>query len=324
MKKIICILLSVLTLLGLSACGAPETNGPELHTLEFVEGKLFMVEDKEYAAVFCEYTNNSGETCMPCDAIDVKAFQNGVELTINVYTGQTMEDAIQCDTSVQTGTTTKVIWLYEIQDYSTVSVEFSNGNKFSFELEKAEETDYAEYLDVNEYSCVVDESFVYYVMYVTNTSEKVLSAEMNVTAFDEAGNMVGAYDERTLAVAPGQTAGMWITFDEWDLIKSFEYVLDVKEETDYAPVYEDLVFDYNVTDNKVVASMTNNGTEAAEYVWVDVVYLKDGQMVNFSELSFMNDNCKLLPGATLSAEGECYYDGGFDEIALAINGRKQK
>ena len=66
--------------------------------------------------------------------IDVKAFQNGVELTIIVYTGQKTEDAVQCDTAVPTGTTAKVVWLYEKQDDSTVSVEFSDGQKHEFEI----------------------------------------------------------------------------------------------------------------------------------------------------------------------------------------------
>jgi hypothetical protein len=45
-------------------------------------------------------------------------------------------------------------------------------------------------------------------------------------------------------------------------------------------------------------------------------------MVNFSELSFMDDDSQLLPGVTLSADGTCYYDGGFDDVVIAVNGRR--
>ena len=55
---------------------------------------------------------------MPVDEIDVKAFQNGTELNVIVYSGEEVEDAIQCDTSVQTGTTAKVGWTFENQDDS--------------------------------------------------------------------------------------------------------------------------------------------------------------------------------------------------------------
>lgn len=131
MKKIAAIITSLIMIMGLVACGSSEPS----HTLSFVEGKTVMVDEQEYIAVFCDYTNNSGETCLPCDGINVKAFQNGKELTVIVYTGQKTEGAIQCDTSVQTGTTARVVWLFEGQDDSEVSVETTDGQKFSFTLE---------------------------------------------------------------------------------------------------------------------------------------------------------------------------------------------
>lgn len=184
------------------------------------------------------------------------------------------------------------------------------------------EINLADMMDVREYYCNVDDSFMYYVVYVTNNSDKVVSIELNVTALDSSGGMVGASSDGTRAVDVGQTAGIWTTFDEWDKISSFDYSLTVSEEKDFLPVYDDLGIDYNTTDTGIVASVTNKGEGAASFVWMDVVYLKSGKMVNFSELSFMNDNQELPPGSTLSAEGVCYSDSGFDEVVIAVNGRK--
>jgi hypothetical protein len=188
--------------------------------------------------------------------------------------------------------------------------------------EPVEVKDLADEMGVQEYSCVVDDSFMYYVMYITNNSDKVVSAEMNVTALDSNGSMVGSSSDGVKAIAPGQTSGIWTTFDEWDSIQSFEYTLTVSEETSYSPVYDDLTVDYDTNDDGIVAKITNNGTDPAEFVWMDVVYIKDGKMVNFSELSFMDDDSQLLPGVTLSADGTCYYDGGFDDVVIAVNGRR--
>ena len=188
--------------------------------------------------------------------------------------------------------------------------------------EREQKTDLADLMNTQEYSCTVDDSFMYYVMYVTNNSDKVVSIDLNVTALDSFGSMVGSFSDGTKAVAPEQTAGIWTTFDEWDKIDSFDYTLSVSEEKEYSPVYSDLSINYNTTDNGIVASVTNNGDSAADYVWMDVVYLKDGEMVNFSELSFMDDNQELQAGATLSQEGTCYSDSGFDDVVIAINGRK--
>jgi hypothetical protein len=202
---------------------------------------------------------------------------------------------------------------------------YSTVNDFSVVEDSTETTetkDLAAEMSVQEYSCVVDDSFMYYVMYITNNSDKVVSAEMNVTAIDSDGSMIGSSSDGVNAIAPGQTSGIWTTFDEWDSIQSFEYTLTVSEETSYSPVYDDLSVNYDTTDNGIVAQITNNGTNAAEFVWMDVVYLKDGAMVGFSELSFMDDDSQLLPGVTLSDEGTCYYDGGFDDVVIAVNGRR--
>ena len=135
MKKFISLLLAVLMLaVMLTACGSATPKEPD-HTLTFKEGKMVTMNDTEYVGIFFDYTNNSGETVLPCEAIDVKAFQNGKELTVVVYTGQKTEGAIQCDTSVQTGTTANVVWTFEPQDKSTVSVECTDGQKFEFNIE---------------------------------------------------------------------------------------------------------------------------------------------------------------------------------------------
>jgi archaellum component FlaF (FlaF/FlaG flagellin family) len=109
----------------------------------------------------------------------------------------------------------------------------------------------ADMMETKEYSCTVDDSFMYYVMYVTNNSDKVVSIDLNVTALDSSGSMVGSSSDSTKAVAPGQTAGIWTTFDEWDKISSFDYTMSVNEEKDFSPVYDDLSIDYNTTDTGI-------------------------------------------------------------------------
>lgn len=182
-------------------------------------------------------------------------------------------------------------------------------------------SDLAEQMKVVEYTCVVDDSFRYYVMLITNDSDKVVEVEANITAKGESNINIGAYSDGLGAIAPGQTSCIWTTFDEYDTIKSFDYALTV-EETINKPIYSDVTVDYNVTETKVVATATNNGTETASYVWFDVVYLKDGEMVGFSEISLMNADSKLTAGTSTTGEGECYSETGFDTIAVALNGHK--
>ena len=78
-----------------------------------------------------------------------------------------------------------------------------NGNTA---VDAATETEHkenlADMMETKEYSCTVDDSFIYYVMYVTNNSDKVVSIDLNVTALDSSGGMVGSSSDGTKAVAP--------------------------------------------------------------------------------------------------------------------------
>lgn len=181
-------------------------------------------------------------------------------------------------------------------------------------------TNLSDSLKVSEYSCVVDEQFAYYVAFVTNTSDKTVDVEINITAKDADGKMVGSGSDRVLAVGSGQTSGLWTTFDDWKSIDSFEYVLNVSESS-YQSIKDSVSFDHNATDNRVVVSATNNGEKDAEFVWVDVVFLKNGEMVDFREIMVTNSDSVLPAGQTLTGEGEIYSQDGFAEIILAYNGR---
>lgn len=130
MKKIAMILAAVMVL-SLSACG--ETT-PK-HTISYLGGEVKTVsvheEDWKLVCVYTEYTNSSGESALPADWVNVKAYQNGVEIPVMVFTGEKMDEYIQCDTSVQDGVTVKVIWTFQPTDNSPVTVELSNGEEYT-------------------------------------------------------------------------------------------------------------------------------------------------------------------------------------------------
>ena len=123
MKKIIVAVLSALLLISLVGCGEPE------HTVSYVSWKQIEVADFDCVAVFTQYTNGSSDTAIPADEVSVKAFQNGVEIPPIVPTGQRTDGYIQCDASVQAGVTADVVWIFELDDSSTVTVELSGGEK---------------------------------------------------------------------------------------------------------------------------------------------------------------------------------------------------
>ena len=123
MKKILAAVLTALLAISLTGCEEPE------HTVSYVSWKQIEVADFDCVAVFTQYTNGSSDTAIPADEVSVKAFQNGVEIPPIVPTGERTDGYIQCDASVQAGVTADVVWIFELDDSSMVTVELSGGEK---------------------------------------------------------------------------------------------------------------------------------------------------------------------------------------------------
>lgn len=130
MKKIGVVLCSILLALSLSACG-----GEPVHTISYVGfDKVELFDQYECIAVYTQYTNGSEETAIPEDWVSVKAFQNGVELPILVPTGERTNGYAQCDASIQAGTTADIVWLFQLDDESEVSIEVTGNDTMSVSL----------------------------------------------------------------------------------------------------------------------------------------------------------------------------------------------
>lgn len=185
-----------------------------------------------------------------------------------------------------------------------------------------EPLDLIDEMAVEFYSCNIDDTFYYTILTVTNNSDKVVKFEANFIAKDGSGNDIGASTADNKAIAPGQTACIWSTIDYTPDISSFDYILTVDEDTENRSIYDDVLLEYNSVDDKVLITATNNGTDTAYYVWAQVLFFKDGQLVNFSEPMFTDDDSELKAGATSTQEAVCYSEGGFDNVKVFISGRK--
>lgn len=132
MKKIGVVLCSILLTLSLSACG-----GEPVHTISYVGfDKVELFDQYECIAIYTQYTNGSEETAIPADWVSVKAFQNGVELSILVPTGERTNGYAQCDASIQAGTTADIVWLFQLDDESVVSLEIPGAETLEISLEE--------------------------------------------------------------------------------------------------------------------------------------------------------------------------------------------
>ena len=179
----------------------------------------------------------------------------------------------------------------------------------------------AEQIEVTEYSYAVQDLTMYYILFLKNNADTTVRAEVNLTAKDSAGNMVGAYSDTAYAIAPGQTSCVWTSFDDPGTVETVEYTMTASEEPNYRSIFDTVTLEYNPLEDKVVVSATNNDTQDAEYVRVVAVYLSGGEAVRFSEGFIGNDDLLLPAGATLSAELDYYADVPYEDVVIAFDGR---
>ena len=124
------VLLSVLLLSGtllLAGCGREKP----INTQIWVAGEkgTFDIngEHVKLAYAYTEYTNYSGVPAVPADFLDVKAYQNGEELTHVIYSDVKMEGYQQCDKVVLSSESAMVVWSYKLIDDSPVEVHMDTG-----------------------------------------------------------------------------------------------------------------------------------------------------------------------------------------------------
>ena len=124
MKKIISFVVA-LALIG-SLVGCISTNSK--FKVEFKESKVVTIDfssgTEDMLLLFFECTNESDDTVTPMNSVKIKAFQNGIALDFcTLYDLEEMGEAIPCDTEMQGGASAAVVWFFELNDDSPVSVE---------------------------------------------------------------------------------------------------------------------------------------------------------------------------------------------------------
>lgn len=128
MKKVISIMCAMLIAFSLSGCGGSK------YTLSYERGKEETVVDYDCVVIYTKFTNGGSESICAADAVELRAYQNGTELSPIVSTGQKTDGYIQCDANVQSGTTADVVWIFKLDDKSDVSVELPDGSKETVKL----------------------------------------------------------------------------------------------------------------------------------------------------------------------------------------------
>lgn len=180
-----------------------------------------------------------------------------------------------------------------------------------------DETTILEQLEVKEYHYSTD-FFNFAFLVIQNNSPYNLSISANANFYDESGNMIGAKNSSQDAIESGYNTILYFMPDE--KYASMDYNLDVREEDFYGCVQSDLSYEVSKATDKIILSVTNNGTEPAEFVEGYVLFFSGENPVEFSSSYFTDDDMELKPNKTINKEMDCYED--YDSYQVFFSGNR--
>lgn len=160
----------------------------------------------------------------------------------------------------------------------------------------------------------------YLSLIVTNDSGRDVDLYVTVKYYGANGDLVGVSKDSTYAVADGTQVLFEVSNDI--SFETFDYEITSSENTVFAAVNDDLVLEKSVVGNKVIIGVTNTGSIPAEFVKYNVLFLKNGEVVN-SGWGYVDDNDnEIKPGKTQYAENKSRLD--FDDVLVFLSAKGQK
>ena len=172
-------------------------------------------------------------------------------------------------------------------------------------------------LNVTEYS-YSSNYWHYAFLVIENTSDFNIEVSADVKFYNESNELIGAKSAEESAFEKGTKIVLYFMPDE--KFAKMEYELTVSEEDYYDCVVSELSYETVPAKDKEIVSVTNNGSEAAEFVQGSALFFKGDKVVGFEQTYFVDDDSELKPGKTVTKEMDCYEE--YDSVQFFFTGRR--
>lgn len=173
---------------------------------------------------------------------------------------------------------------------------------------------------VEEYSYINSIGAAQYFLIVKNNSSETIEVNVNATAKDSDGNLIGAKQASEEAIPSGYEVCINCYFSDAKDADSFEYTIDAKKDKRYDAVIQDLSYEESRTDKKVIISCTNNGEDPAAFVEATALFFLNSELVRSDSTYFTDDDSEIKPGATIIKEMQSFEE--YDDVKIYFSGRK--
>lgn len=173
---------------------------------------------------------------------------------------------------------------------------------------------------VNEYSFENSIATVH-IFIVKNTSNKTITIDSISTALGTNGEVIGdAKGAELNALGAGCTSLIYEYYCGVTDVKGYETTFTISETKKYDSIIQDIQIEKSIQPEKVIVTLTNTGTEDAEFVEAHAIFFKDGEVVAYRSSHVVDADICIKSGATLSEK--IYGPRNYDEVKVYITGRK--
>lgn len=184
----------------------------------------------------------------------------------------------------------------------------------SFDIE-----DIVSQLETTEYTWK-SSNYYYVAITVRNNSSYDMDLNAAIKFLDTSGKPVGARDETKSAIAPG--AETVFIFGNEVAFSSYEYELTPSQNKYYQCVSQNISYEENIVDNKVIVTAKNEGDIAVRFAQCTVLFMNGDNVVGSSYTYCIDDDNELKAGKSKAIQLNAYEP--FDAVKVFFEGKANK
>lgn len=161
----------------------------------------------------------------------------------------------------------------------------------------------------------------YHVFEITNNSPYTISVNINESAKNSSGEILGAGSTSEHDIPSGSTVFINNFFFNTLGVTGFDTTIQTKKEEYYSPVLQNIAVETSKGDKKIIIKITNNGSVAALFPEATAVFFKNGKAVYVGNVYLTDGDSEIKPGAVITKEIRSYED--FDEVKVHLTARSK-
>ena len=162
-----------------------------------------------------------------------------------------------------------------------------------------------------------------HILEITNNSQYTLELNINETAKDSSGSVIGASSTSELDLPAGCTVFLTNYFSNVSNVTGYDTSIQAIPARYYDPVIQNIALETNDLEDKVVVKATNNGSVPVEFLKATAVFFKDNEVVDYDTQYLVDSDSELKPGASFTGQLNYYNfdDIDYDTVKVHVTGR---